>query len=297
METAVKSLPQRVMSEASAAVSLSTAEAALAATTDLPATGAMKAYRIPNLARACQVMRLFAYSDEKLSSSAVARRLKIPRTTVLRILHTLTAERLLQRNGCDFFAAGELSRLGLRTEGTLRAAATPVLRALAQEVGAATQLVVLADDKAVVAETCDAQTALRATFRAGMLLDLHCTAAGKVFLAFGAPSRLATLLALGALEAHTGRSMTSGPALSAECAQVARQGYSVDRGEYKDGICGVAAPVRDAGGALVAALSITFNRTSMSESEIAEASAQVTRAARQLGSQVVPVNTSRPGNA
>jgi DNA-binding IclR family transcriptional regulator len=297
METAVKSLPQRVLSEASAAVNLPTAEANLAATPELPATGAMKAYRIPNLARACQVMRLFAYSDEKLSSSAVARRLKIPRTTVLRILHTLTAERLLQRNGCDFFAAGELSRLGLRTEGGLRTAATPVLRALAQETNASTQLVVLADDKAVVAETCETQTALRATFRAGMLLDLHCTAPGKILLALGSSFRLGTLLAAGPLEAHTNRSMTSGPALTTECAQIARQGYAVDRGEYKEGVCGVAAPVRDSGGSLVAVLSISFNRSSLSDAEIAEASSQVTRAARQLGSQIVPVGQTRPGNA
>jgi DNA-binding IclR family transcriptional regulator len=278
-------------------VDLPTAEASLAATTELPATGAMKAYRIPNLARACQVMRLFAYSDEKLSSSAVARRLKIPRTTVLRILHTLTAERFLQRNGCEFFASGELSRLGLRTEGGMRMAATPVLRALAEEANASAQLVVLADDKAVVAETCEAQTGLRATFRTGMLLDLHCTAAGKVLLAFGPSSLMHTLLAMGPWEAHTNQSVTSGTALSAECAQIARQGYAVERGEYKDGVYGVAAPVRETGGVVIAALSLSFNRTSISETEIAEASAQVVRAARQLGSQLVPLGQSRSGNA
>ena len=99
-------------------------------------TMATREYRIPNLARACHVLRLFAASDEYLSSSAVARQLKMPRTTVLRILHTLAAERLLQRHGFDFTASPEL-RTGLRSmaDTAVRAAAAPVLKELSQVTG------------------------------------------------------------------------------------------------------------------------------------------------------------------
>jgi len=117
---------------------------------------ATREYRIPNLARACHVLRLFAASDEYLSSSAVARRLKMPRTTVLRILHTLAAERLLQRHGFDFAASPEL-RTGLRSmaDTEVRAAAVPVMKDLSQVTGETVYLALLAGDKVVVVETCD----------------------------------------------------------------------------------------------------------------------------------------------
>ena len=117
-------------------------------------TMATREYRIPNLARACHVLRLFAASDEYLSSSAVARQLKMPRTTVLRILHTLAAERLLQRHGFDFTASPEL-RTGLRslTDTAVRAAAAPVLKELSQVTGETAYLALLAGDKVVTTRT------------------------------------------------------------------------------------------------------------------------------------------------
>ena len=113
-------------------------------------------YRIPNLARACQILRLFASTEDKLSSSAVARKLKMPRTTVLRILHTLAAERFLQRRGFDFTASTEL-RTGLRSldENVVRMAAIPVLEDLSRITGESAHLALFSGPKAVVVETCE----------------------------------------------------------------------------------------------------------------------------------------------
>jgi DNA-binding IclR family transcriptional regulator len=206
-----------------------------------PANGTRE-YRIPNLARACQVLRLFASSEDPLSSSAVARKLKMPRTTVLRILHTLAAERLLQRRGFDFLASTEL-RLGLRSmaDNAVRAAAIPVLQELSQITGESTHLALLSGHKAVVVETSEGpNTSAGAWTRRPV--DLHGSALGKVLLAFGPASELEAQLSA-PLAALTKRTLVSAEAVKAECGRIARQGYAVDNEENEDGVRCLAAPV------------------------------------------------------
>ena len=74
----------------------------------------MDRYRIPSLARACEMLELFVEAESPLSSSEVARRLRMPRTTALRILMTLCEQGLLSRSGNDFEPGGALFRLGIR---------------------------------------------------------------------------------------------------------------------------------------------------------------------------------------
>jgi len=187
---------------------------------------ATREYRIPNLARACQVLRLFASAHEPLSSSAVARQLKMPRTTVLRILHTLAAERLLQRRGFDFCANPEL-RTGLRSiaDVDLCTAAGPALNEIAQLTGEMACLALPAGDKVALAETCGA----RPSGRSGAPMDMHCSAFGKVFLALGPRARLDKMPEH--LQARTPRTITSAEALTAECSRIVRQGYALDNEE------------------------------------------------------------------
>ena len=196
METTLKSAPVWIVPEGPGVPNVPALGSATGASlrgTDHPSPvkratpgGATREYRIPNLARACQVLRLFASSFDHLSSSSVARQLKMPRTTVLRILHTLAAERLLQRRGFDFTASPEL-RTGLRSiaDTALRAAAVPVLNEISQLTGETACLALLAGDKVAVVETCDSPYAARVGSGLGASMDLHCAAFGKVFLAFG----------------------------------------------------------------------------------------------------------------
>jgi DNA-binding IclR family transcriptional regulator len=242
-------------------------------------------YRIPNLARACQVLRLFASSEEPLSSSAVARRLKMPRTTVLRILHTLAAERLLQRRGFDFLASTEL-RMGLRSmaDNSVRAAAIPVLQELSQITGESTHLALLSGHKAVVVETCEGpNTSAGAWTRKPV--DLHGSALGKVLLALGPAPELESLLAA-PLAALTKRTLVSSEALKAECGRIARQGYAVDNEENEDGVRCLAAPVWGAGGVLIGAIGLSGSVMALAEPRQNDIAAQVVQAAKRLSTSL-----------
>ena len=244
---------------------------------------ATREYRIPNLARACQVLRLFASSDDPLSSSAVARQLKMPRTTVLRILHTLAAERLLQRRGFDFAASPEL-HTGLRSiaDTALCAAAVPVLNEISQLTGETACLALLAGDKVAVVETCDSPYAPRVGSGTGALMDLHCAAFGKVFLALGPRACLGTVLAGAPLQARTPRTLTTAEALAAECSRIVRQGYALDNEEYEEGVRGLAAPVWGSGSVLAAAIGVLASAATLTEQRASDVAPLVVQAAKKL---------------
>jgi DNA-binding IclR family transcriptional regulator len=235
------------------------------------------------LARACQVLRLFASSEDRLSSSAVARKLKMPRTTVLRILHTLAAERLLQRRGFDFAASTEL-RTGLRSMGdnAIRGAAMPVLEELSQISGESTHLALFSGRKAVVVETCDGPNTCSGAWTRKPLA-LHASAAGKVLLAFGPASELEAQL-VSPMAALTRRTLTTAEALRGECGRIARQGYAVENEENEEGTRCVAAPVLGAGGALVGALCVSGPAATLAEPRLNDIAAQLVQAAKRLSS-------------
>ena len=240
-------------------------------------------YRIPNLARACQVLRLFASSSDPLSSSAVARRLKMPRTTVLRILHTLAAERFLQRRGFDFTANPEL-HTGLRSmaDTALCAAAEPVLNEISQLTGETAYLALLAGDRAVVAETCDNPHAQRVGSGTGSPMDLHCSAFGKVFLSFGPRACLETVLGGTPLRARTRHTLTTAEALAAECARIVRQGYALDNEEHEEGVRCLAAPVWANENVLAAAIGVSASAATFTGQRASDVAVLVLQAAKKL---------------
>jgi IclR family acetate operon transcriptional repressor len=228
-------------------------------------------------------LRLFAASDEYLSSSAVARRLKMPRTTVLRILHTLAAERLLQRHGFDFTASPEL-RTGLRSmaDTAVRTAAVPVLKELAQLTGETAYLALPAGDKAVVVESCDTSHAPRVGSGTRAPMDLHCSAFGKVFLAFGPRACLERVLGCAPLPARTRRTLTTAEALGTECGRIVRQGYATDNEESEEGVRNLAAPVWASAGVLAAAIGVSASAATFTEQRVSDVAVLVVQAAKKL---------------
>jgi DNA-binding IclR family transcriptional regulator len=90
--------------------------------------------------------------------------------------------------------------------------------------------------------------------------NAHALAMGKVVLSLLAPEALARYVARG-LPAFTPHTITSAPALSAELATVREEGVAVDREEFDENFCCIAAPVRDARGRFVAVLGLSVTST------------------------------------
>jgi DNA-binding IclR family transcriptional regulator len=102
----------------------------------------------------------------------------------------------------------------------------------------------------------------------GRAVPLHCSAIGKVLLAYGAAK-----LPAGRLERRTDHSITSRAALAAELTAVRDRGYAVIDGELEPGLVAVAAPVYRDGGAVVAALSVSGPGTRLTPPRVADVAA------------------------
>jgi IclR family acetate operon transcriptional repressor len=145
---------------------------------------------------------------------------------------------------------------GVRPGATLRAdlaeLVRPILGRLAGESGETANLIVPRPGGTEAIAQVDGRHVLGATNWIGRRLGLHYTAAGKVFLAFGAASLLD-----GSLERVAPATITDGVALAGELESVRAAGYATLVDELEEGLSAVGAPVRDRGGAVVAALTVS----------------------------------------
>jgi IclR family transcriptional regulator, acetate operon repressor len=111
----------------------------------------------------------------------------------------------------------------------------------------------------------------------GRAVEYHCTANGKVFLAFGrAP------LPEPPLHRYTPVTITDPAQLEVELENVRRQGFATTVDELETGLAAVAAPVRGAGGDVVAALSISGPTLRMTPRRIREMEPVLIEEARSL---------------
>jgi DNA-binding IclR family transcriptional regulator len=133
----------------------------------------------------------------------------------------------------------------------LAALAEPAMRRLAGESGETVNLMVRTAHGAEAIAQADGRHVLGVSNWVGVEVPDHCSAAGKVFLAFGAST-----LPPGALERRTDRTLTDRPLLERELDAVRRQGFATIVDELELGLAAVAAPVRDSAGEVVAALSV-----------------------------------------
>ena len=241
-------------------------------------------YRIPSVLKASQTLRLMAEEATPLTASALARRLRISRTTAFRMLRTLAEDGLIEERTEGYRLSTGMLQLALRVLDQLdvRKVATPVLRQLAERTGETAHLAVLADGRSLLVEVVDSPNPLRVASRPGALVDPYCCATGKVLLAHLPAETRAAIIAGLTFTARTTRTIASAEALTAELAKVLSLGFALDDEEYLTGARCLAAPVYDAGGRVCAAVGITAAASRFSPQKTGEIAAQVMESAHQL---------------
>ena len=172
-------------------------------------------------------------------------------------------------------AAPVVGRMDVTREGL------PVLEALATAVGETVNLAVLRGTVAVNLEQVRGPAAITTVNWVGQPTPLHATASGKVLLAAFAPDDLAAFLAR-PLARLTPQTVAEAPALEHELARVREQGYAMTNEELEQGLNAVAAPVRDAGGRVVAAISVSGPVYRFDAARMAEVAPAVVAAAADI---------------
>ena len=193
----------------------------------------------------------------------------IPKSTASRLLSALERQGLVEQDGerGRLRPGPAILRMAERSmlERSVVELARPSLDALALASGETINLAVPARAGVEHIAQVDSRHFLGAGQWLGRQVDFHCTAVGKVFMAFGRATMPARPLAK-----LTPRTISDPRRLRAELEVVRGDDFAAAIDELEPGLAAIAAPVRGAGGEVVAALSISGPTIRMTPERIAE---------------------------
>jgi DNA-binding IclR family transcriptional regulator len=172
----------------------------------------------------------------------------LPRATVYRLVDWFEREGWLARElGRRRIVVGP--RLSALAFNVLRASVQTaprraVLQALSREVGETCNIGALDGSEIVYLDRVESETwPLRLQFSVGSHVPLHCTAIGKLFLAFLPARQRRPLLAALDLRRYTEHTVTDLKRLAAALAEIREEGVSTDGQEFLNGVVCIAVPI------------------------------------------------------
>jgi len=217
-------------------------------------------YDITALQRGLQLLHLFSESPRGLTAKQVAALSRLPVSTVHRFLANLITAGFLNRDGEGNHRLGiACFSIGQAAVGQLdiRRLSLPYLQELNQQTRETIHLTVRHGLSAVYVEKLDSPEQLRIHSRIGASVPLHCTAVGKVMLAYMPEDEQERVLPELDVKRLTPNSVGNLQELKAELFRVRRNGYACDLEEHELHIRCVAAPIYDHTGSVQSSLSIT----------------------------------------
>lgn len=212
------------------------------------------------LAKSMAVLDLVAAEGRPLGLVEVTERLGMSKPTVHRLMRQLEDEGLLQREPArDRYGVGP--RLCALSVNALASAAGngaihAILVDLVDRIGETCNIGVLDRSEVVYIDRVECDWPLRLQLSRNSRVPAHCTSNGKLLLAF-LENRIRARLTRGmTLVAYTENSITDPTRLEEECRAVRRDDYAVNNQEYHVGLLGIAVPIRDGGGRVIAGLAM-----------------------------------------
>ncbi|MBI4526686.1 MAG: IclR family transcriptional regulator [Deltaproteobacteria bacterium] len=216
-------------------------------------------YMIQSVSHALDVLEQFHGGADEIGVTELSKRLKLHKNNVFRLLATLESRGYIEQNRVT-----ENYRLGLKC---LQLGQTYVhqMGFLTQAKSTLQEMVKSAKESSFVAvrkastivplDFLEPKNAVRVVSFLGMSLPLHCTAAGKVHLAFDSEEGLSQSLPE-KLDHYTGKTIADRRTLFDQLKQVVEAGYALEEGEYMEEVVAVAVPIKDYTRTLVGSLSI-----------------------------------------
>ena len=208
------------------------------------------------------------------------------KSQVSRALRTLAQAGLVERDvGTREYRLGwRLFTLAAKVaDRRLMALAPPVLHGLVGAPGETAHVTVLDGGAVVTVLSESSPSVVRAMEWTGRAVPAHCTSAGRALLLDHDAASLRALLGDGPLEAPEPGAPRDVGELGRRIAQARERGCAVVDGEFEPGLVGVAAPVRDFRGRIVAALNVSAPRFRLGP-RLDEAGETITTAAGELSS-------------
>ncbi len=216
-------------------------------------------YTVASVDRAIELLFVLESAARDMGITELSKILGVQKSTVHNLVQTLMARDFVRQTDSGRFTLGfRLVRLGAAAADRLdlRRLADPILRELAAESNEYVLLAVLHRNEVTIVDSVAPQRSTFLVPRIDFSHTFHCTALGKIFLAYLPDARRQEILQ-NPLAHFTPYTLIEEPAILAEIDKIRRQGYAVSCNETIEGVTCLGAPIFNAHGKLEAAVSIS----------------------------------------
>lgn len=216
---------------------------------------------LQTIQKASEVLSLYDRDHTEWGVREVAEKLKLAKSSAHDLLASLAHTGFLNKTDSGRYRLGwrlvTLSETLLATT-ELRKEAHPVMEELAAQYQETLHLAVLDDTKAVYIDKLEGRQAVRVELTSlGTRLYPHCSALGKVLLAYSPEEEVRRIIRTAGLPRFTPNTITEEAELFQALAKIRKQGYAYDLEEILPDLCCVGAPIYDYTGQVIASISMS----------------------------------------
>ena len=248
-------------------------------------TPASRSRTIQSVDRAAVLLKAIADSPSPPTVVELAERCGLNRSTAWRLLATLDAHGLVERDPVTQRYGVGYALLRIAAAGDQEPVvrrARPVLERLALTTGETASLALARRFNLVYVDQVDPPQIIAPNWL-GRAVPLHATSTGKAYLAFLTPrEREAALPAR--LERFTATTVTDPVILEHELGRVARDGWAVSVGELEESLFGASAAVLSQQGRPLAIVSVWGPEHRLQRAQLAEVGRRTLEAAEEIAS-------------
>lgn len=245
-------------------------------------------YSIQVLERTAEILECFTNGEPQKSLLEISRETGLNKSTVFRILDTLDSLGWVARSSKDgsyrlglaIFKLGNWAIKGLDFYDVSH----PHLEHLAKITGQTVHLGIHDNGKILYLNKLENPgTIISQPSAIGYRLPMHCTAMGKVLLAFSDNEEtLNNIIEKGKLKKFTKNTITKKNILIEELEDIRNKGYAIDNEEVQTGLCCIAAPIRDYTGRVIAAISVSGLKPVFNARRISSLASNVVKSAQYI---------------
>lgn len=216
--------------------------------------------------KAMRLLMQLANSASPTSLADLSRELNLPKSTSHRLAQMLERVGFVHKDPLtSHYSLGsnfeDLALSALRN-GARSNIRRKLMDDLSAKLGVCTNFAVLKAGKVLHVEWVESSMVLRVDLKPETRVPVHCSASGKLLLAFGPSEIRESVLGTAPFEALTQHTITSATAFEEELAKIREQGYSEDDEEFLPGVCCLAVPVKNREGEPVAGLAMMAPKAS-----------------------------------
>lgn len=198
---------------------------------------------------------------EELSISEMSNALSMDKTTVHRIVNTIKDAGFVNQNpltkkysnSMKFYIYGK----NVLKKNELSDIARPYIKQIAQITGETVNIGIVVDNSVVYIDRAQGEMSIQVATSTGRSIPMHCTGMGKAIMAYLSLDEIDDIINKTELVPYTKNTAITKHDLMERLNEVRDKGYSIDNEEFEEGLIAFGAPIFNAEGKAIAAISIS----------------------------------------